>query len=192
MKIYNFYNVNIQLPRFFTFFCLVVLTSCMSFGKSSTPKDYMVDTFFKKLDSGEIYLGMPMDDFMSVVNIRAIRPGDNRFLLERSEILDRPTFEYHNSSILHRSLKEKGVNFSKTVRGNNNTYITFVHTTFFQVNGDWILGDASHFEIEDDYRKEDVKIFNKYPPGYFYGMLLEFESLLISKYGYGTEEQKFC
>jgi hypothetical protein len=184
-------NYNIVLLKFCIaplLYCstFIVLCSCASI--SIEPKVYMVDNFFKKLESGEIYIRMPMDEFMRVVNFRVDRPVSTSGVIEIGQITELKKMTVPYSSFIHMTLDRKSVRLGKIISTGDNSRIINVDVTFFDLDGDWLLGSAEYGGMEDSYVNDTKRIFDKKYPIELEHYSMTFEKFLVSTRG--SQKQK--
>ena len=184
-------NYNIVLLKFCItplLFCstFIVLCSCASI--SIEPKVYMVDNFFKKLDAGEIYIRMPMDEFMRVVNFRVDRPVSTNGVIETGQITELKKMTVPYSSFIHMTLDRKSLSLGKIISIGDNSRIINVDVTFFNLDGDWLLGSAVYGGMEDGYVNETKRIFDEKYPIELELLSMTFEKFLVSTRG--SQKQK--
>ena len=164
-----------QILIFITFF---VLGSCAKFN-NSPPKISMVDKFFEKLGKREIYVRMPMDEFLSVINfdssIELVRRG------EHGGIMKIPNYPYN--SLIHQTLPGKWVDFGKSTRNGQNVQGISVSVRFYELDGEWLLGGAEYTRQEDEYFSDPKRIFDKDYPIELRGYSMTFEKFLVSTRG---------
>lgn len=183
-------NYNIVLLKFCItplLFCstFIVLCSCASI--SIEPKVYMVDNFFKKLEAGEIYIRMPMDEFMRVVNF-SDRPVSTSGVIEVGQIINLKNMIFPPSSFIHMTLARKTIRLGKIISNGDNSRSINVDVTFFDLDGDWLLGSAKYGGMEDSYVNDTKRIFDKKYPIELENYSMTFEKFLVSTRG--SQKQK--
>ncbi|MDA8775827.1 hypothetical protein N9N13_08895 [Opitutales bacterium] len=148
----------------------------------------MVDNFFKKLEAGEIYIRMPMDEFMRVVNFRVDRPVSTSGVIETGQILKGKKMMSPSSSLIHITLDRQTILLGKIISTGDNSRIINVHVTFFDLDGDWLLGSATYGGMEDSYVNDTKRIFDKKYPIELEHLSMTFEKFLVSTRG--SQKQK--